>query len=152
MALFKIFNNFNSNTAISNSNITHVAGYCYFDKTTNKFYIDTSNDANGLRQLNGTYYGVCNTASGTAIKTVTIPGFGLTTGVSVLIKFTNTNTAGVSSLQLNINGTGAKDIVRFNNDNNAISLSKADDIIAGSICQFVYDGTYWVWVGHIDTI
>ena len=41
MALFKIFNNIDSNHSLPS---TYTKGYCYFDATTNKFYIDTAGD------------------------------------------------------------------------------------------------------------
>ena len=62
MALFKILNNFESGNVIS-ALTNHVAGYCYYDKNTGKFYIDTTNAASGLQQINGTFYGECTTAT-----------------------------------------------------------------------------------------
>lgn len=48
MALFKILNNFGTSNSIT-SLTSHNAGYCYFDINTNKFYIDTTDNAAGLR-------------------------------------------------------------------------------------------------------
>lgn len=143
MALFKILNNFESGNVISALS-SHKAGFCYFDKNTNKFYIDTTDAATGLRQLNGTFYGECSTPAGTAIKVVNIDGFGLTIGVSVFVKFNFTNSAGSESLELNVSGTGSKPIKRYGTTN----LASANAITAGMVCQFVYDGTNWIWVGH----
>ena len=100
-----------------------------------------------MRQLNGAYYGICESAGNASTKLVTIPGFDLTVGVSVLVRFTTTNSTAVNSLTLNINGTGAIPIKRYG----TVNLSKPEDIQANSICNFVYDGTNWVWVGHINT-
>ena len=129
MALFKILNNFESGNVISALS-NHTAGYCYFDKNTGKFYIDTTNTASGLRQLNGTFYGVCSTAAATATKEVTIDGFGLSEGVCVFVKFNNTNSAGVASLELNVSGTGAIPIKRYGTTN----LAAAGNISAGMVC------------------
>lgn len=48
LALFKILNNFGTSNSIT-SLTSHNAGYCYFDINTNKFYIDTTDNAAGLR-------------------------------------------------------------------------------------------------------
>lgn len=95
-------------------------------------------------------YGVCSTAVGTAAKTVTLEGstpFKLVTGASVFVKFSSTNTAAVASLTLNVNGTGAKAIKRYG----TTSMAAPGNLTAGMVCQFVYDGTNWLWVGHVDT-
>lgn len=100
-----------------------------------------------MRQLNGSYYGVCSTSSSVATKTVSIPGFALVEGAAVYVKFANTNSANPGTLELNVNGTGAKRIVKAGLN----ELNDSADIMAGSICEFVYDGTSWVWVGHLNT-
>jgi len=64
---------------------------------------------NTTHNLASTAYGICDTAAGTAEKTVNMTGFYLTKGVTVHIKFTNANSA--ASPTLNINETGAKPIV-----------------------------------------
>ena len=51
MALFKILNNFNSSNSIETVTTAH-EGYCYFDKTTAKFWIDTSNNPTDRMALN----------------------------------------------------------------------------------------------------
>lgn len=86
-------------------------------------------------------YGVCSTAEATVAKTVDITGFTLFTGATILVKFTNTNTA--VNPTLNIGSTGAKSIKHGTED---VSL------IAGIIYEFIYDGTNWEMVGldHVD--
>lgn len=146
MALFKIFNNF-SDTSKNITNVSsHNTGYCYFDASTNKFYVDTSDTASGLRQLNGTLFGVCSTEADEGIKEVTIPGFDLTEGVAVFVKFTNTNTADTANLKLNVSNSGNIAIKEYGTHN----LEDESDILAGMVCQFVYDGTNWIWVGHTN--
>lgn len=95
-------------------------------------------------------YGVCSTAAGTAAKTVTLEGstpFKLVTGASVFVKFSATNSAAVNNLTLNVNGTGAKAIKRYGTTN----MAAVGNLTAGMVCQFVYDGTNWLWVGHVNT-
>lgn len=85
-------------------------------------------------------YGVCETAKATAAKTVTVTGnFTLETGVTIAVKFTNTNTA--SSPTLNVNGTGAKAIKRYGTT--AAGTAAYSSWQAGQVVIFVYDGTQW---------
>ena len=92
-------------------------------------------------------YGTCSTAAATAAKTVTWAGFILTTGATILVKFSNANSA--SSPTLNVNSTGAKTVIYHN----AALTSSLYYWSAGDVCEFVYDGTYWVLlnVGNTDT-
>lgn len=81
-------------------------------------------------------YAVCSTAAGTAAKTATVTGFStLAAGKTVVVKFSNTNTA--ANPTLNISGTGAKAITF---QGSAIS---AGYLRAGGIYQFIYDGLHW---------
>jgi hypothetical protein len=90
------------------------------------------------------FYGTCSTAAGTAAKTVTLQSgstFLLKTGATVIVKFTNKNSA--SSPTLNINGTGAKPIYRYG----TTAASTSDGTSgwrAGSVHMFTYDGTGWI--------
>jgi hypothetical protein len=94
-------------------------------------------------------YAECSTAAGTAAKTATIctdgdttnTGFALIQGVSVKVKFINTNSA--SSPTLNINGTGAKNIMYRG------SAIGAGYLAANRVYEFVYDGTDWELVGDL---
>lgn len=94
-------------------------------------------------------YAECSTAAGTAAKVATINTDGDTTnnaftlikGVSVQVKFTNTNT--VSKPTLNINSTGAKDIY--------YKGAAFNELRANGIYTFVYNGTQWDLVGEINT-
>ena len=87
-------------------------------------------------------YGLCETAAGTTAKTVTVsPTFSLETGAAVLVKFSAKNSA--SSPTLNVNGTGAKAIVRYGTT--AASTSDATTgWRAGAVLLLIYDGTSWV--------
>ena len=100
-----------------------------------------------MLQLGGTFFGTCSTAAGLSSKVVDdCPGFVLYNGASVYVKFINTNTASPSDLTLNINSTGAKSIKCAG----SINLPSSNTIEAGMICNFVYDGSNWVWAGQIS--
>lgn len=87
-------------------------------------------------------YGICETAAATAAKVVTVENFALETGAQILVKFTVTNSA--SSPTLNINGTGAKNIMYRG------SAISAGYLAANRVYEFVYDGTDWELVGDIN--
>ncbi len=81
------------------------------------------------------------TANGTNTYTATIAGITtLTEGFSAKIKFTNTNTGACT---LNINGLGAKSILKGNG--NALS---SGNIKAGQICNLVYNGINFQLLGE----
>ena len=92
------------------------------------------------------HIGNCTDAAATAAKTVTIGNFKLYTGAWVVVKFSNTNSAAVTSLTLNVDGTGAKPI-KYRNAN----LSSAGLLIANRYTYFIYDGTNYQIVGDFDT-
>ncbi len=86
-------------------------------------------------------YGVCSTAAATAAKAVTIDFSGtlsLFAGLTVRVKFSNSNSA--ANPTLNVNSTGAKSIMSY-------GTTKATTWIAGQTIEFVYDGTNWMMVG-----
>lgn len=94
-----------------------------------------------------TYYGTCSTAADEAAKVATITdaanNFSLRPGVTVTIKFTETNTA--QNPTLNVNNTGAKSIwynVALITTSNLGLAAYADRYI-----RYIYDGTQWVWIG-----
>ena len=97
---------------------------------------------------NVTHYDTCYTASDTAEKTVSVPGFVLETGARVTVNFLESNTAANPTLNVH-NGsayTGAKAIMYRGNS----SVSGSSDYYrwqAGDIVDFIYDGTNWVMVG-----
>lgn len=124
------------------------------------WYVVNSNGASTLytaRAVDGvsfdgssniTHYGTCSTASSTAAKTVTVPGFVLVTGARVTVKFSNSNTA--SNPTLNVyNGsayTGAKAIM-YRGTSSVSGSSNYYRWQSGDIVDFIYDGTNWVMVG-----
>ena len=82
-------------------------------------------------------FGTCETAAATTAKVVTCADFSLTTGATVLVKFTYANTA--SSPTLNVNSTGAKSIYY----RGAALASSLYYWGAGDVVEFYYNGTQW---------
>ena len=88
------------------------------------------------------HYGTCQTSQNEDAKLVTSPTFTtLSTGSSIRVKFTNTNT--VSLISMNVNGTGAKQVIIDNTNNDLYGKWKS-----GSVRDFVYDGTNWCLVSY----
>lgn len=86
-------------------------------------------------------YGVCSTASATAAKSVAVDYSGtlsLFAGLTVRIKFSNGNTAGAPTL--NVNSTGSYPIM-------SQGTTAATTWSAGQVITFVYDGTNWLFAG-----
>lgn len=106
----------------------------------------SANDKKKLDALNGAYYGTCSTGASTTTKAVTCSNFTLATGAVIAVKFSNTNTGAVGSLQLNVNSTGAKPI-KYRGGN----LPSAGTLASGRVYLFAYDGTNWELVGDLDS-
>lgn len=85
-------------------------------------------------------YGSCSTAAATAAKTVTVSNFSLETGARISVKFGYANT--VASPTLNVNSTGAKAIYWHGG-----AIPSSQYWAAGSVLEFVYNGTQWDLVG-----
>ena len=83
------------------------------------------------------FFGTCNTAASTSVKTVTCEGFDRKVGAVIRILMTNTNTASLP--QLNINSTGAA----YLSYGNARAASGSTQWLAGSILTVVYTGSYY---------
>ncbi len=87
-----------------------------------------------------TWYGTCPTAASTAAKVVTTTSgdFVLQEGAMLRVKFTNADTYNGTST-LNVDGTGAKSIMRVGTTAKARYHWQA-----GEVVDFVYDGTNFV--------
>lgn len=86
-------------------------------------------------------YGTCSTGASTAAKEVTITGVtALTTGLTILVKFTNSNSKADPTLK--VNSLSAVAIKRYGTT--APSTSAASSWNAGAVIALTYDGTYWV--------
>ena len=109
-----------------------------------------TNDINAIYN----WYATCATDASTSTKQATITpettAFSLTIGVSVRIKFTNTNTASVSSLKLSVNNTTAKSI-KYSTNSSIADLPEVGYLASGRLYGFIYDGTYWVMQHNTDT-
>lgn len=96
---------------------------------------------NGAIDLYGMWYGTCSTAAATATKVVTCPGFQLVTGATIAVYFTYGQSS-TSSVYLNVNGTGAKQVLgsllTTNSNSNVYGAWGG-----GEAKMFVYDGTAW---------
>lgn len=89
-------------------------------------------------------FGTCSTAASTAAKTVNISfgTFSLEAGATVSVSFTNDNTA--NSPTLSVDSTTAKYIVI---DGVSLSTTTGTAYLLKGTCTFVYDGTYWRFIG-----
>lgn len=102
--------------------------------------VDDGSDGADGKMLHGT----CVTVAGTAAKSVTCAdAASLYAGLTVLVEFTNANTA--SAPTLNVNSLGAKSIYI-----NGAVVSSSNLFLwgAGAKIQFTYNGTYWIPIGH----
>lgn len=93
-------------------------------------------------KVNGIYYGVCDTAQATKAKEVTLTngdGFELVVGAMVMIKFTYGSAA--STMTLNVNGTGAKNLYQYGTT--LMTNGTTTGWQAGAVELFTYDGTGW---------
>lgn len=95
--------------------------------------------ATGSKGDSGIFYGYCNDAGNVSAKTVVCNGFSLVTGAVVAVKFTYINN--VSNPTLNVNGTGAKSIKKYDTIAPEIYYWRA-----GAVVEFVYDGNYYVMI------
>lgn len=92
------------------------------------------------------FTGTCFSDASTAEKAVTCSEFAstdLVVGAIISVKFTNTNSAGVSTLALNVNNTGSKNI-KYIYNGSLNNIPAAGYLKANQLYQFTYDGTYWV--------
>ena len=116
--------------------------------------IKIDNNTYELRDARGSqlYVGTCSTAAATNPKVCTVEEFPVDengkpyVGTEIVVKFDATNTSTSTSPKLNVNGTGEISIWY----NNAV-LASAKSAYAGyanRYLHYVYDGTYWVFMGH----
>ena len=96
------------------------------------------------KAIASTAYGYCETAAGTAAKTVDMTGFELTDGVTVAINFANASTS-TTAPTLNINNTGAKSIYM-----NGVAVLNGWN--AGATLIFTYDETSDRWNTGVNSL
>lgn len=89
------------------------------------------------------YYGVCDTAAATPIKTVTVDSsFELVEGAQVTVRFINTPVYQGMPIQLDVNETGAKTIYKYGTS--TVTNPETSSWYANSIVTFTYNGSNWV--------
>lgn len=108
------------------------------------------NQTYNLKSENVDLFVDCSTARSTAAKKVTITGFSLKTGAHIFVRFTDTGTSNPSSgnLTLEVNSTGAKTIVDGHTNNTALTYSSGFLFYNNTVAEFIYDGTYWVYINR----
>lgn len=91
------------------------------------------------------FYAECSTAKSNVAKVVTCSGFVLEAGAMIAIRFTDTTTTTPTSgnITLNINNTGAKNIVPKGN-NSVFSYGWSWAFCNNQTWLFMYNGTYFV--------
>lgn len=92
------------------------------------------------------FYGTCSSAAAATEKAVTCSEFtanDLVAGTMINVSFSATNSAAIANLQLNVNGTGAKNI-KYIYNGTLKNIPAASYLTAGQMYTFYYDGTYWV--------
>ncbi len=90
-------------------------------------------------------YGTCDTAPDIGTKEVALAdsNFTVSTGSIVAVKFTNANSAATTSLQLSVADVTAQ--IKYLND----IFPSSQQWSAGSVVEFIYDGTAWQVLGNI---
>lgn len=93
-----------------------------------------------------TWYGTCSTTASTSAKVVTCADYALVNGAIIAVLFTTANTAATPTL--NINSTGAKSIyVGTSTPNSTTNVLKWN---SNTLLYFIYDGTYYRFLGSIQ--
>lgn len=92
----------------------------------------------------------CSTARNVANKTVSLTGFILKTGSRIAVRFTDTTTTNPASgnLTLNVNNTGAKNIVDGHSNNSVMTYANAGFFYNNYVADFIYNGTSWVYLNR----
>lgn len=104
-------------------------------------YIGKVNAGGGAHLVGSTLYGTCATLEASPEKAVACANFdALMEGVTIHVKFANSNTA--ENPTLNVNSTGARNIYRYGTT--APSSAPETSWAAGAVVSFTYDGMSWV--------
>ena len=95
------------------------------------------------------FYAECATARNVIAKVIDCEGFVLETGAIIAVRFTDTSTASPTSgnITLNINDTGAKNIILKSN-NAVYTYGWAWAFCNNQTWLFVYNGTYFVCINQ----
>lgn len=127
------------NVFINATDLTAFSAYTYYGAiasiATDKWNVTGGSSSSNTSSL---AFATCATAAATGAKTVTVDGFELNAGASLLVSFTNANTA--STVTLDVSGTGAKSIV----DSNGANITAISAPLLRGTCLFVYNGSAFV--------
>ena len=99
------------------------------------------------------YTASCSTTASTAAKVATLndsSGYSLATGVMVLVRFTNGNSAGTPTLRVDGSSTGTAKTIVFKTDVTTQTTGAGTTYNtwgSNEAVLFIYDGTYWVNTG-----
>ena len=95
-------------------------------------------------------YVECTTDRSDVNKKVDLSGFELKTGAKIIVRFTSTSTTTPTSgnMTLNVNNTGAKPIVDGHGNKTIFAYTDHGIFYNNYVCEFVYDGTYWVYLNR----
>lgn len=93
-------------------------------------------------------YTECTTEKNILTKVITLQNFTLKQGAHIYVRFVTVSTTLPSSgnISLNLNNTGSKQVVFSNTNNSLCTYEYANEFGDNKVIEFVYDGTYWVWV------
>ena len=110
-------------------------------------YVGKVTAGSATHLVGSTLYGTCTTGASTAQKDVSCSDFtDLMTGVTIHVKFTNSNTATTPTLK--VASTDAKAIYKYGTTKPGTTADTSWP--AGAVVSFTYDGTYWIMNDHID--
>ena len=113
---------------------------------------DLANDSLYARGHIASFHGTCTTGAATAAKAVTCADFkatDLVAGAIIVVSFSETNSAAVADLTLNVNSTGAYHIKR-NSAGTIGNLDAVGNLKASSSYMFYFDGSYWVIAAYYN--
>lgn len=116
-------------------------------------YIGKITAGGSTYHVGSTLYGTCDTAGATAAKVAVVDGFDtLEAGVTVHIKFTNSNTAGSATLAIKPSSSGtattAKSIYKYGTT--VPGTTAATSWEPGAVVSLTYDGTAWIMNDYVQ--
>lgn len=121
-------------------------GNSFINTSNNTLYISTNNQLSKATRPR-VAYGTCSTAANVAEKVITLHSdfadWKLEVGAEFVVKSTYTNSA--SNVTLNVNNTGAKQIMY-----RGALYTSASNILTNTnqLIRYIFDGTYYVWMGR----
>ncbi len=94
------------------------------------------------------YVGTCSTAAGLNTKDITVPSFVIKNGCVIAVKYSESNYGGNTNCHLRINGSSQPaqgyGQVWYNGQATGSGVAYG---VANHYIFYMWDGTYWVFVG-----